>query len=253
MKKYLLTLIAVASITVLSAQVTIDWSTDAIELPTQINSNTTSGSTVNYKIVGKNNGTDNANIGDTLLFQIAITYTNNSPVVIAPSSSGFYLRVLNKNMSPGDTVQMVGTFGWPQYPYPSVNVNFIVISHIVNRSRGLAFEGSGTLTNNTKVKQMVWYNPQGWPVSVSNPNSGTAGIFPNLAKGKFTVELPATDISAATGIKIYDMMGRLVKYKEISAGENTATILIDDMPNGNYIVEVNGPSGKTSSKLVVQN
>lgn len=253
MKKQLLALISIGFANFVAAQVTIDWSTDAILEPTGINSTVKDGSLVTYKFVGKNNGTDSAKIGDTLFYQVVLTTTDNNLIIAAPSVTSLYYTVLTRNVKPSDTIHQGGGFGWSQYPVVSYNININVISHIVNRKRGLPFEKQATLANNSKTQGTIWYCPQGWGVNVADINKGAeAGIFPNQVVNEFTVDLPWVSITESTTVKLYDLMGRVVMTTQIPQGSSNIKISAADLTNGTYIVKVSNSSLETSSKIVVQ-
>lgn len=252
MKKLLLLAAAgfLAAATTKATTVTIDWSTDQIIKPTEVYSSTSSGSTVNYHLVLKNLGPDSAIAGDTVLYQVALTYTNNNPIVVAPSSSSFYFKVLTKTIKSGDTMHVVGAFTFALYPYPSVNVNFIAISHVVNRARGLNFETS--FTNNSKTTTIVWYNPQGWPVSTSTPTVSSISIFPTVVSNSFIVNLKAISVNSPVVVRIMDMMGRVVFEQNFAEAKPQFTVNTQDLSNGTYVVKVQNGISQYTEKIIVQ-
>lgn len=235
------------------SQVTVDWSTDAIVAPVQINTTVQNGSTVNYHFVGKNNGTDTVRTGDTLLFQVALFTTSNQLIVAAPSASNFYFRVINRDLPPSDTFSAWGTFTFGLYPTFSANVNVVVLSHVIHRARGLNFEGSGGLANNTKSKQVVWYNPQGWGVSVKDVEAQmNPTVFPNQTSGKFTVSLPVLGVNETTSINIYNMQGQLVRSIQTAPGISSADIDASELASGSYVVETANSQFRSSTTLLIQ-
>jgi Secretion system C-terminal sorting domain len=251
MKKTLLSFMLMAGMAATTASaVTIDWSVDQILMPTaSINSNVSTGTKVDYKFVLKNNGSDAAAIGDTVLYQLAIL-NGTSAEVVAPSS-GFYFKLLTKAMAVGDTMHVSGSFTVGVYPPSSINRNFAVLSHLVNRSRGLGFETT-TIANNQKTAAIVWYNPQAWPVSVANLNSGKLSIYPNVAKDNFTVVLPIVAIGKTTTVKVYSVLGTLITEKTFAADETNLTISTANIPNGTYLVSVETDGRVSTSKVIVQ-
>lgn len=253
MKKTLLLAALAAMAYAASAQVTVDWSTETIDEPTQINSTVQNGSTVNYKFVGKNNGTDSVKTGDTILYQIAVTTTSNQLIVAAPSANSFYLKIANRNIAPSDTIHISGSFNFGLYPTFSSNVNVIIISHVIHRGRGLGFESGGGLANNTKVKQVVWYNPQGWGVSVKNiAASAETTVYPNQTTGRFTVEIPVNAVNESTVIRMYNMQGQMVKEITPNTGSSSAEVDGSDLNSGTYIVETQSGSFKSAAQVLIQ-
>ncbi len=252
MKKVLLSIALIAGLTSSAFGVTIDWSLDQILKPTQVNSTTGSGSTVNYELVFKNNGPDSAKIGDTLLYQIGLTYTNNNTIVVAPSASSFYLRLLNRNLKSGDTIHVTGSFSFGLYPYPSVTVNCIGIGHLINAARGLKFE-STTITNNTKVVQITWYNPQGWPVSTTDMNAGKTSVYPTVVKDQFTVTVPAIAVGQNITVKVYSILGNLISEKTFAPqADNAYNVNAANLANGTYLVSVEHNGVVSTTKIIVQ-
>lgn len=252
MKKVLLTA-AFALVAAFSyGQVTIDWSIDQIAAPTSFTSSSTTGTTVTYDLVAKNLGTDSAKIGDTVLYQMAIIDASSNVVVIAPASGQFYFKLLTKNMASGDTLHIKGQFTFLKWVSASQNVTFGAISHIVQRGRGLNFEGTSTSTNNTKTAAAIWYNPQGWPVSVANPAVSSAAVYPTVCNAKFNVTLQILSTNESASISLYDMTGRLVTSQTLAPGKTNAEVSTDCLANGTYIVKVQSGAMEQTTRVIVQ-
>lgn len=249
MKKLLLSAIALASATFATAQISIDWSVDQIELPTNISSST-SGTTVSYKVILKNLGTDSVLVGDTLLYQVVMLNAANQVIVAVPNGS-FSYKLMNRKVLPNDTIQLLGGFNINGYPTASVDIKFRVISYVINRQRGLALEGTSSNTNNTKEKSMIWFNPQGWPVSVNTPVANAASVYPNIAGSTINVSLPVVSTVENTIITITDFSGKLVKTVIVPSGENKISIDTEGMSNGSYIISTNSSIFQHSSVVVI--
>lgn len=251
MNKTLLTLCALFTGSAAFAQVSIDWSTDQIIEPTQITSTASPvSSTVNYHFVCKNNGTNDALIGDTLIFQVGILTTSNQVVIVAPTVSTFYYRVLSKKMSTGDTVHVKGTFTFGLYPNLSANVKVRIISHIIKTSRGLTFESS-TIANNTKETTITWFNPQGWGVGTSELTSdNNTSVYPNQNQGTFALQLPIVSAEPVT-VKMYSLDSREVKSFDFPAGSSKMDIEASDLAAGTYILESVTAGFRQSDKVQI--
>lgn len=72
-------------------------------------------------------------------------------------------------------------------------------------------------------------------------------MYPNPSYGQTTIELP-NYISLAT-VKIYDILGKLIRTKIISVTENT--INTSDLISGNYLIVVRTDYGNNTKKLIV--
>lgn len=251
MKKYLLLSAVALAAGAVSAQ-TIDWSVSEVIKPTEVRSDFTPKSTVDYEIVLKNLGTDSAKMGDTLLYQMALTTTANQLIVAAPNSTSFYFAVLKKNVKVNDTVMLKGSFTFGSYPYLSMNVKFIAVAHCINRSRGLNFEGSSTLPNNTKSVDAVWFNPQGWYVSTDNAGAEINKVYPTVVKNELTLNTSLFEKESKISVNIFDLTGRLVSSQEFVSGQTSYSINTSDLTNGNYIVKVMNGSRATAQKIIVQ-
>lgn len=252
MKKNLLLVFAAVSMGSTFAQ-KIDWSTDAIIKPTEIRSSTTTGSTVTYQISMKNLGPDSAMVGDTVLFQIGIVNSSNQAIVVAPSASNFYFKVLNKKVRIGDTVSYSGSFTFGTYTYPSQYVKVIAVSHLINASRGIKFETATSIANNTKTSaDITWFNPQGWPVSTKNANLAQTKVTPTLAQNEVTVSMNNFEVGSDVTISVVDITGRVLQSNSFAAGNNEYKINVADLSNGNYFVRITNGSKTSVEKIVVQ-
>lgn len=256
MKKHILTffMVALSAASFATAQINIDWSVDAVIKPTQLNS-TQSGTAVPIEVVLKNNGPDSALIGDSIFFSVGVAI-NSTLLIYYPSanlSSLAFGYTLQKNLKSGDTMHFVGQVNSTYNVYPSTNANFIFTSILLNRARGLGNEQTATLTNNSKTVQVVWYNIQGWPVSVKENNiTSLASIYPNTNSGKFSISLSAANVNETTQVDIYSLVGVKVKSFTMAKGETELQADCSELSTGTYIVKTLNGQLESSNKVVIQ-
>ena len=249
MKKVLLTLALALTAGFSHAQRVVDWSVEEIVAPTSLTS-TASATSFVYDVVLKNNGTDQVLIGDTLGFQIS-AYQPNVPtnVYFALPNGAVYIRPMTKDVAAGDTIHLTGSFSIGLRPNLSMNITFRVFSQLINRtSTGLIPETS--YTNNSKTKDMVWYNPQGWGVSVADINSSNLSVSPNPATDVINVSVNVVDPSKASELTVTDLTGRVV-YTETITGSAT-TISTEALEAGIYIINVKNGDLTSTSKVSVK-
>lgn len=246
MKKVLLTLALALTAGFSHAQRVVDWSVEEIVAPTSLTS-TASATSFVYDIVLKNNGTDQVLIGDTLGFQISAS--QGSTVLFALPNGGIYIRPITKNIAAGDTMHLTGAFSFGLRPNLSINITFRAFSQLLNRtSTGLIPETS--YTNNSKTKDMVWYCPQGWGVSVADINSSNLSVSPNPATDVINVSVNVVDPSKASELTVTDLTGRVV-YTETITGSAT-TISTEALEAGIYIINVKNGDLTSTSKVSVK-
>jgi hypothetical protein len=247
MKKVLLTLALALTAGFSHAQRAIDWSVEEIILPTSLTS-TASATSFTFEIVLKNNGTDQVLIGDTVGYQISASQGAN--VIFALPNGGVYIREVTKNMSAGDTMHLTGAFSIGIRPNLSVNVTLRAFSQIFNRKTSGGITPETSFTNNSKTRDMVWFNPQGWGVSVNNVTASNLSVSPNPASDVINVSVNLVDPSKTSELTVTDMTGRVV-YTETINGASTV-ISTDALVSGMYIIQVKNGDLISTSKVSVK-
>ena len=246
MKKVLLTLALALTAGFSHAQRVVDWSVEEIVAPTSLTS-TASATSFVYDVVLKNNGTDQVLIGDTLGFQISAS--QGTTVIFALPNGGIYIRPMTKDVAAGDTIHLTGAFSIGLRPNLSMNITFRVFSQLLNRtSTGLIPETS--YTNNSKTKDMVWYCPQGWGVSVADITNSNLSVSPNPATDMINVSVNVVDPSKTSELTVTDMTGRVV-YTETINGSSTV-ISTESLEAGIYIINVKNGDLISTSKVTVK-
>ncbi|MEO9531865.1 MAG: T9SS type A sorting domain-containing protein [Crocinitomicaceae bacterium] len=104
-----------------------------------------------------------------------------------------------------------------------------------NRRGGLALYKSAALTD----------------VSLEEQNDINFAIYPNPAKGQFTIELGAVLYVQIEDLKVelYDLSGREVK--SINPNSSTLTVDVSNLGAGTYVVKISGSNWIESSKIVL--
>jgi hypothetical protein len=248
MKRNLLFVMALGVAGLSQAQVKIDWSVDEILQPTSLQTAANGTTPISVKFVMKNNGADTARVGDTALYQMVGRV--GTQVLFAIPNGSLFFRVLTKDMAPGDTLHQNYSGTLNSGATRSFDLNFSVLSYIVNRSRGLALEttADGTLANNTKVNAIVWKMIGGFGVSVQDINSGTVKVYPTMFANTVTVEqlLVATDKN--TKISVYDLQGKVVMTKVMTS--STEQMNMSSLASGTYIMNIDNGTSVTSTKVI---
>ena len=247
MKKILLTLALALTAGFSHAQRVIDWSVESIDAPTSLNS-TASATSFTYDIVLKNNGTDQVLIGDTVGYQISASQGTN--LIFAIPNGALYIRLVTKNMAAGDTMHLTGSFSIGIRPNLSVNVTLRAVSQIFNRKTTGGIIPETSLTNNVKTRDMIWYNPQKWGVSVADINSSNLTLSPNPASDIINVSVNLVDPSKTSELTVTDMTGRVVYTETINGA--SATISTDSLESGMYIIQVKNGDLISTSKVSVK-
>jgi hypothetical protein len=97
---------------------------------------------------------------------------------------------------------------------------------------------------------MVWYNPQGWGVSVADVYTNNLSVSPNPATDVVNVKVNLVDPSKASELTVTDMTGRVV-YTETITGA-VATISTEALESGIYIINVKNGDLTSTSKVTVK-
>ncbi len=239
MKKILLTLAIALTANFTFAQRNIDWSVEEIITPTSVVHNTP----IAMHIVCKNNGTADANIGDTVYTR---AFLANGQLV-----SPWYYLILTKDILPDDTMHVKLTLPPVNITGLSFSSTFIAQSVIQNRP-GMSLEQSGTTTNNSKSITIDYINDKGWGVSVSSLQSDASMVvYPNPASDFLNIDVKMIGSSDAQ-LELIDVNGKVVLTQN---GYNTASgfnINVAELNKGLYIVKIKNGDYISTSKINIQ-
>lgn len=88
-------------------------------------------------------------------------------------------------------------------------------------------------------------------VNEASANSKGISIYPNPVKTEFTIKTPSgMDLSGITTVSIYDFTGKLVSSEKINLNKQ-ATVNVNTLLNGAYMVTIKGNAIDYSQKIIV--
>ncbi|MFT5725160.1 MAG: hypothetical protein ACI9JN_002283 [Bacteroidia bacterium] len=250
-KVYVLSLLMFTMASGAFAQRTIDWAVDEIISPTQLNSSQTNQTPIVVDAVLKLVSGDSAFIGDTVGYQLVLRATNDQLIAALPNGS-LYAKILHKDMGVGDTMHLNRTITLNVGLTTSNNIKFQVLSVLINRANPITAEVAPGNANNLGSKNIVWWNRQGWGVSVSEVSTlDLATIFPNPATTEVNVSWNLTSQDNTREVVIFDINGRVVLKESASSNIFNQSINIESLPAGMYMVEVSNGTYTSTQKLQV--
>lgn len=180
--------------------------------------------------------------GLKLLYTFDISYDNNNNRVEDVIHFDFYRHGLNTGL-----VKVARK----QYGYNSFGlISDYEVTHWNDSS--LAWELGADSLFGPSQKVTLEYQAH-WPQDVSAINATKSGvaIYPSPASGFITVqaeEMPAGKLEAA----IYDMHGRLLRrWVDESNGVYSRTIPVQELPAGNYILQLRSADMNRQEKFVI--
>ncbi|MBC7424887.1 MAG: T9SS type A sorting domain-containing protein [Bacteroidia bacterium] len=247
MKKFLLTLTIALTCGYANAQRQVDWSVDEIVLPTEINSSAQTGTTITLKAILRNNGIDDVLVGDTLYFAFAVVLKSNPSTTLF---SGSFYKLIQENIASGDTIHLDFSGTSSTYYKNSLNVIFLLNSKVSNIPNQLQGENS---SNNTLTKEMIYYNPNKFGVSVKDIATNETGlsVYPNPVNDVLTVSCNYTVLNANGTVEIYDMTGKLVYSKTAASIESDFTVSTSAFDAGIYTIQYTSGDHTSTSKFTV--
>jgi hypothetical protein len=241
-KVYLLSLFTLFFAANALAQRNIDWSLDELVEPTEIRSGATNSTASVFAVMKLESG-DSAFVGDTVI--MALQINTNPPV------QGAFFFLLQKDMGVGDTVHWRNQLTINARVANSGNVTFTMLSILTNGS-DIADENATGLTNNQESKSIVWYNQQGWAVSVSELSDiSNISIAPNPATDRVRIASNLVDAQSESVVKVFDLKGQLVAEKKFGNGGFETDLDVSSLKSGLYLVEVTSGDFKTTQRLQV--
>lgn len=180
--------------------------------------------------------------GLELLYAIDITYDNNSNRIEDVIHFDFYKHGLNTGL-----VKVARK----QYGYNSFGlISDYEVTHWDDSSQAWELGADSLFGPSQKVT--LEYEAH-WPQDVSAISAAKSDvtIFPSPASGFITVKADEMPIGKLEAV-IYDMQGRLLRrWADESNGVYSRTIPVQELPAGNYILQLNGKETKRSEKFVI--
>ncbi|MFT5511945.1 MAG: hypothetical protein ACI8SE_000339 [Bacteroidia bacterium] len=250
-KVYVLSLLMLTLAGGAFAQRTIDWAVDDIVSPTQLNSSQQNQTPIVVVAVLKLVSGDSAFIGDTVGYQLVIRSSSDQLVAALPNGS-LYAKVLHKNMGVGDTMHLNRTITLNAGITTSSDIKFQVLSVLINRSNPITAEVAPGSANNLATKNIVWWNKQGWGVSVANVTlADLVKVFPNPASDEVTIEWNLTSGDNKREVTVYDINGRVVLTESATANVFTQSLNIKSLEAGMYMVKVSNGEFTSTQKLQI--
>lgn len=237
MKKLLLIAAAFVS-TSAFAQRHIDWSVTEIVSPaTEVTSSVADGTPVTASFTCTNLSTDLVLPGDSVFYQVLLGMGNQ---VIAghpnQANTVTFAAVVTDTIRQNETA----TFTAPAikfniYVNQSLNAFVAITSLLINRdpANPIAPEPAIDQLNNSKSKDITWWNPQHWNVGVAEVSKATTKVYPNPVSDKLHFE---TDYSKAKNITIIDITGKMIS--SINTSDFNTEVDVTKFNKGIYFYEI---------------
>lgn len=77
-----------------------------------------------------------------------------------------------------------------------------------------------------------------------------SSAFPNPAKNTLTIKLP-NNLKIASGLRVLDVVGRVVLKQKISAMQNNIQLDVKTLPAGRYFVSINNKDIVINQSFVI--
>lgn len=234
-------------------QRTVDWQVVSVLKPSELNSNTQTGTAFDIEAVFKNNGPDTVKAGDSILYQVVLTNMSNQVIFALPSTTSYNIGTNMRRVNPGDTMHFHLRFNFSQYVINSTNVKVNVVSIIFNRAaNGVKSEVSPGTTNNVLAKEMVWWNPQKFGVGIAEVSAeNLMNVYPNPASNVLHIDYKMASIKSPNTITIFDIQGKVVAELISEAGAFGETMDISGLQPGIYLVRVSNDEMEANQKIQI--
>ncbi|MDG1757364.1 MAG: T9SS type A sorting domain-containing protein [Bacteroidia bacterium] len=247
--KKIFTLLLIALTSLSFAQV--DWAIKSIIEPTELESNTSSGTPIPVNLECENRGTSTIFTGDTVIYNLLMIDLKLSQV-IAQIPNGFYYQVITEDIPVGGTFNIINeNISLGSYPFESRDVRLGATSYIMDRTSPYLDSDS---SNNSTFVDITWWNPQRWNVSVEDVkyNSDNIAVYPNPANDQLNVRLLFAE-SNAVNIELFDLTGKVVASpnRNQAISPNQYTIDVADLSKGVYILKVTNGTKVSTSKVTI--
>ena len=173
-------------------------------------------------------------------------------MIAALPNGSVYVRVLHKDMGVGDTMHLKRTITINVGITTSSNIKFQVLSVLLNRTNQINPEAAPGNANNLGSKNIVWWNKQGWGVSVADVElNDIVNIYPNPATDNVTIDWEITSGDNNRTVTVYDINGRIVLNESVNADVFSQSLNVEGLEAGMYMVEVKNGEFTTTQKLQI--
>jgi hypothetical protein len=178
--------------------------------------------------------------------------SSSDQLIAALPNGSLYAKVLHKDMGVGDTMHLNRTITLNAGITTSSDIKFQVLSVLINRSNPITAEVAPGSANNLATKNIVWWNKQGWGVSVANVTlADLVKVFPNPATDEVTIEWNLTSADNKREVTVYDINGRVVLTESATANVFTQSLNIKSLEAGMYMVKVSNGEFTSTQKLQI--
>lgn len=148
--------------------------------------------------------------------------------------------------------QWDATFGGPsteqlRQAAPTTDGNFLL--------SGFSYGGAGG-----DKSAPGWGGPDYWVVKLTNRSTTSVGgagrgpalgVYPNPARQTFVVQLPVAPRPTRLELRLLDGLGRVVRQQPVPAQQTTATVSVQGLPAGIYMVQLTGGAMCELGQVVV--
>lgn len=202
----------------------------------------------NVDVVVTNLGPDAIQAGDSMLWAVRLVdKVANTVKADLPGGGKWYLWNMNRTVNPNDTIHFTRnitlTGGLSQ------SKNFIMYFFTQ------AYTGSDTITtNNTGIKELVWYNINGWNVGLNDIQYyNNIATYPNPASDQLFISLLEVNLKEVK-VEFFNLSGQAVwssvEHQDFLNGG--VSINTAELENGLYILKVEDGPKVSSTKVAIQ-
>lgn len=119
------------------------------------------------------------------------------------------------------------------------------VGDIISNTASIFFDTNPAIVTNTFQTKFV--------AQLATPAFSTNHftLYPNPAKSDITVKM--LDNTFVKQIKLMDMQGRIIKADVFSSSNSSETIKLNDISNGNYIIEITSNTNQKELKKIIIN
>lgn len=127
-------------------------------------------------------------------------------------------------------------------PYSNLLPNVIINELDINNTTNTLYAGT--------YGRGLWASPlvDGTAGVNDNISEASVSIYPNPAKGAFTIALPK---SLKAEVRVFDISGKLLIYEAEAVISNKHSVDVSSLSTGTYFVRINSEEGTATKKLLI--